>query len=112
MNGTGTLSETVEEGAYIALSVKYGLIRIINQKADLCETVKKADLECPLEKDKEVKLTQEVNLPKEIPPGKYTAVADVYTKDDKKITCLQAVVEFHLGDRSAQEILVDWKQGL
>lgn len=26
--------------------------------------------------------------------GKYTVLADVYTKDDEKITCLQATVTF------------------
>lgn len=49
------------------LQVKYGLIRIINQEADLCETVKNVDLECPLKKGDMV-LTKDVELPKEIPP--------------------------------------------
>jgi hypothetical protein len=31
----------------------------------------------------------------QIPPGKYTVLADVYTKDNEKITCLTATVWFH-----------------
>jgi len=93
----GKLSANVTDGAYVQLQVKYGLITIIRQKADLCDTVKNVDLECPLSKDKDVELTKDVDLPKEIPPGKYTVVADVYTKDDKKVTCLTATVEFHRG---------------
>ena len=76
------------------LQVKYGLITIIRQDADLCSQVKNVDLECPLKKG-ELALTKDVELPKQIPPGKYTVLADVTTKDDKKITCLTATVEFH-----------------
>ena len=49
------------------LQVKYGLITLINQEADGCETIEKADLECPLAEG-EMTLTKDVNLPKEIPP--------------------------------------------
>lgn len=49
------------------LQVKYGLITLINQNADGCETIGKADLECPLDKG-EMTLTKDVSLPREIPP--------------------------------------------
>lgn len=50
------------------LTVRYNnLITLINQDADTCETVKKADLECPLKKG-EMKLTKDVDLPQQIPP--------------------------------------------
>lgn len=75
------------------LQVKYGLITIIRQTADLCDTVKNVDLECPLDEG-ETKLSKDVDLPKQIPPGKYTVTADVYTKDEEEVTCLQATVEF------------------
>lgn len=63
----GTLLETVKEGAYVNLQVKYGLIRLVNTKADLCEQVKNIDLECPIKKGKTT-ITKDVTLPKEIPP--------------------------------------------
>jgi hypothetical protein len=90
----GDIASDVEDGAKVHLSVKYGLITIIKQTADLCDTVKNVDLECPIKKG-ELALTKDVELPKQIPPGKYTVLADVVTKDDKKITCLTATVEFH-----------------
>ena len=63
----GNFTEEVEEGAYLVLVVKYGLIRLINQKADLCEQMKNAvDEECPLIGEKTI--TKGVDLPKEIPP--------------------------------------------
>ncbi|KAF7163153.1 hypothetical protein CNMCM5623_008223 [Aspergillus felis] len=89
INAKGNLKERVEEGAYVALEVKYGLITLIKQTADLCEQIKNVDLECPLEEGN-MTLTKQVDLPSHIPPGKYNVHADVYTKDGKKITCLDA----------------------
>ncbi|KAI9720240.1 MAG: hypothetical protein M1812_003058 [Candelaria pacifica] len=93
IEATGTLSEDIEDGAYVLLIVKYGFITLINQKAELCEQIKNVDLECPLRKGLTT-LTKEVPLPIEIPPGKYSVHADAYTNDDKRITCLDAEVHF------------------
>ena len=90
------MKEEIEDGAKIHLSVKYGLITIVRMTRDLCEDAPNIDLECPVKKG-ELKLTKSVDLPKEIPPGKYTVQADVVSKDDKTITCLTAQVEFHRG---------------
>lgn len=118
IKASGTVSEPIEEGAYVALQVKYGLIRLISTKADLCEQVKNVDLECPIDSG-DLTLTKTVELPKEIPnvrgplllsihdilltthQGKYTVLADVYTKDDKPITCLTATVVFS-SDKAAE----------
>ena len=63
----GNFTEKVEQGAYLVLVVKYGLIRLIKQEADLCEQMKSAvDEDCPLIGEKTI--TKDVNLPKEIPP--------------------------------------------
>ena len=63
----GNFTKEVEEGAKLNLVVKYGLIRLINQEADLCEQMKNAvDEECPLFGEKVI--TKDVDLPKEIPP--------------------------------------------
>jgi hypothetical protein len=113
VNARGKLNQDVEDGAKIHLTVKYGLITIIKQTADLCENVKNVDLECPLEKDKDTALTKEVDLPKEIPPGKYTVVAEVVTKDGDKVTCLTATLEFKRGGGMVEQVLGgEWKQGL
>lgn len=94
------------------IQVKYGLIRLINQKTDLCEQVSNVDLECPIKKGKIV-ITKDVTLPKEIPPvcapfiwcrcwlwlltmvqGNYGVFADAYTADDKKIVCVESTIRF------------------
>jgi len=92
ISAKGIFTEEVKKGAYIDISVKYGLIKLLSQKADLCEQMKNVDEECPLIGEKTIK--KEVDLPKQIPPGQYTVLADVYTKDDKQITCLTAHVTF------------------
>merc|ERR1711881_314971 len=43
---SGTLHEDVEEGAKVHLQVKFGLITLINQEADLCDQVDKVELSC------------------------------------------------------------------
>jgi len=91
---SGNLTQKVEKGAKVHLQVKYGLITLINQQADLCDQVGNVDLECPLEKGP-LKLSKDVDLPKEIPSGRYNVLADVFTDSGDKITCLTAAVQFH-----------------
>ncbi|KAL9612272.1 MAG: hypothetical protein Q9167_003140 [Letrouitia subvulpina] len=109
----GNFTEEVEKDAYINLSVKYGLITLVNTQADLCDQMAAVDEQCPLLGVKE--FTKEVSLPKEIPPvrktllaetssrmsdqiwpmqGKYTVLADVYTNNDNEVTCLNALAQF------------------
>ncbi|KAH8590429.1 putative Phosphatidylglycerol/phosphatidylinositol transfer protein [Bisporella sp. PMI_857] len=95
IEAAGTLKEEIDAGAYVVLQVKYGLIRLVNTEADLCEQVSNVDLECPIKKGETV-IRKDVELPKEIPPGTYTVFADAYTKrpESKKILCLEATVTF------------------
>jgi len=103
IKATGTIKEDIVEGAYMQLTVKYGLIRLISTKADFCDQIGKADLECPVKAGK-IEVTKAVDIPAEIPPGKYTVQADVYTGDDVKITCLTATVAFHRGGFFSNEL--------
>jgi ML domain len=67
IEAAGELLEDVDEGSYIIIQVKYGLIRLINTTADLCEQVQNVDLQCPIKKGKTA-ILKIVDLPKEIPP--------------------------------------------
>ncbi|EHL02735.1 E set [Glarea lozoyensis ATCC 20868] len=93
IEAVGTLSEKIEQGAYVNLQVKYGLIKLLSTRADMCEQIANVDLKCPVDKGK-ITLTKDVDIPKEIPGGTYTVVADAYTQDEKKIVCLEATVKF------------------
>lgn len=61
------MKEKIGGDAYVLLTVKYGLIRLISTKASLCEQVENVDLKCPLEEGK-VEVTKSVDIPAEIPP--------------------------------------------
>ncbi|KAJ8119899.1 hypothetical protein ONZ43_g3252 [Nemania bipapillata] len=103
IHATGTVSETIEDGAYVQLVVKYGLIRLVSTKASLCEQVENVDLKCPIEKGV-LSITKSVDIPKEVPPGTYNVFADVYNADHKPITCLQATVTFGMNKKTAESI--------
>ncbi|MCJ1422660.1 Phosphatidylglycerol/phosphatidylinositol transfer protein [Sticta canariensis] len=92
ISAQGNFTTEVCNGAFINLSVKYGLITLIRQTADLCEQIKNVGMECPL--DGVMSLSKDVDLPSIIPSGSYNVLADVYNKDKKQITCLTADVHF------------------
>ena len=52
------------------MEVKYGLIKILSLKEDLCEQLKNVDKECPI-KEGETTLTRDVDLPQRIPPVRW-----------------------------------------
>lgn len=89
----GVLSKDIEEGAYVEVDVRYGFIKLVHQTFDLCEEISKVDLTCPILKGKQV-IRKEVEIPAEVPPGRYFVNARAYTKDDEFITCLSATVDF------------------
>jgi ML domain len=75
------------------LQVKYGMITLIKQEADLCDQIGNVDLSCPLKKGP-MEFTKNVEIPAQVPKGKYTVMADVYTVDKEKVTCLESTVLF------------------
>ena len=93
IEAAGTFFEDVTAGAKVFLQVKYGLITLIKQEADLCDQIGNVDLSCPLKKGP-MNFTKSVNIPAQVPKGKYTVIADVYTRDGEKVTCLESVVFF------------------
>lgn len=63
----GKLEQDIKEGAYVLLTVKYGLIRLVSTKALLCDQIKNVDMECPVEKGV-ITITKDVEIPNEVPP--------------------------------------------
>ncbi|KAH3667348.1 hypothetical protein OGAPHI_002997 [Ogataea philodendri] len=89
----GALSTEITDGAYVEVDVSYGYIKLLHQTYDICEELPNVDMECPLEKGY-YDLVKEVEIPNEVPPGKYTVVAKAYTAEDELITCLTGTAEF------------------
>jgi len=93
ITANGTFSKDIDPGATVFLQVKYGLITLIKQEADLCDNLGQVDMSCPL-KEGTMQLTKEVDIPNQVPPGKYTVLADVNTVDKEKVTCMESTVFF------------------
>jgi hypothetical protein len=51
----------------VTITVKYGLIKILTLKEDLCDQLKNVDKKCPVKKG-DVTLKKSVDLPSRIPP--------------------------------------------
>jgi len=93
IHATGRLLKDVVPGAYVQVTVKYGLIKLVDTEIDLCENVGEIGEECPI-KNGALDLSKEVELPKVIPPGKYTVRAQAFTEDDEQLTCLTTTIVF------------------
>lgn len=93
IEASGTVKERIEDGAYIWVEVKLGYIILIRKTFDFCEEIKNVDMECPIEEGP-LKITKDVDLPEQIPPGKFIVTAKLFNKYDIQITCLKAEVTF------------------
>ena len=71
VNASGTVKETIEQGAYVKLVVKYGLIRLLTTTVDFCEQIGNVDLECPIKKGS-LTVAKSIDLPQQIPPVRST----------------------------------------
>jgi hypothetical protein len=96
INASGKVTQEIEDGAHISLSVKLALnyggqIPILTRDVDLCKLMADDDdieTECPVEKEKTSTLSKTVSIPQTPAKGKYIILVDAYTKDEEKITCI------------------------
>ncbi|KAJ8655558.1 hypothetical protein O0I10_008844 [Lichtheimia ornata] len=90
----GIIKEPIEDGAYVEVTVKLGVITLIRKTFDLCEEMQKNDvLDCPVKKGP-LTLAKKVQLPKEIPRGDFRVFAQAYNSDESDLACLKAHVDF------------------
>lgn len=96
ITAVGDLLDEVDEGAYVDVEVRLGYIKLLTQTFDLCETLEDNDvggLTCPLSAG-HYSVQKEVEIPAEVPPGKYVVLARAYNVDDELITCLTGEIVF------------------
>ncbi|KAJ3215368.1 Phosphatidylglycerol/phosphatidylinositol transfer protein [Dinochytrium kinnereticum] len=84
----GDLSEDVTVGSYADVIAKLGVIKLVEKRLDLCEEIKQIGRECPVQKGSQ-EITHTVDIPREVPPGKYSISVDAFTADGKPLTCLR-----------------------
>ena len=93
IKANGTLSKDIEAGAHAFVQVKFGMLTLIKQKADLCDQLSNLNMTCPIEKGP-MNITREADIPEQVPKGKYSVIANVTTVDDEIVTCMESVVIF------------------
>ncbi|KAG0134423.1 phosphatidylinositol transfer protein [Tuber indicum] len=89
----GMLKDKVSQGAHVDVTVKYGLITLMKKSLNICDHVDELGLECPIDQGK-LTLTKVIDIPKLIPPGKYTLKCNVAIAGDKPMTCLTGTIAF------------------
>ncbi|KAH7098590.1 MD-2-related lipid-recognition domain-containing protein [Auriculariales sp. MPI-PUGE-AT-0066] len=96
VEAVGTVLKPIKEGAFVIVTVKLGLIKVLNRKVDICEQVKESrDLECPLPEG-EYTVKEEIHIPGVAPMGKYTIQARGFMSDDSEdvdLGCLDLKVQ-------------------
>jgi len=93
IEASGTVKERIEEGSTLFVEVKLGYIILIKKTFDFCEQIKNVDMECPIEEGP-ITVIKDVELPSEIPPGKFLVTAKLFNQNKEQITCLKAQVAF------------------
>ncbi|CAE6347443.1 unnamed protein product [Rhizoctonia solani] len=93
-----TADQPIEEGAYADVTVKLGLIKLLNKRFDICEEARNANatIQCPVQKGDHT-VVQTVALPKEIPRAKFTVDVKGYSADEEDLACVKLNVDFMLG---------------
>jgi len=91
----GTVSETLSEGAYADVTVKLGLVKLVQKQFDLCEEARNSNVsvQCPVEPGSYI-VQHTVALPKEIPPAIFIVNVRGYTVEDEDFLCLDLRVNF------------------
>ncbi|KZV72165.1 hypothetical protein PENSPDRAFT_576539 [Peniophora sp. CONT] len=91
----GSVLGRIEEGAYIDIVVKLGLIKGFQKTFDLCDEARNAEtsVQCPVEQG-EYEIIQEVTLPSQIPPAKINVNVRAFSVDDEDLMCGDLVVNF------------------
>ena len=64
---SGTLSEDIVEGSYADVKVKLGIIKLYDQRVDLCKEVHEIGEQCPFNKGV-LNLEKIVDIPRAVPP--------------------------------------------
>ncbi|KAK4521513.1 Rab-GAP TBC domain-containing protein [Mucor velutinosus] len=99
IEASGTVKETVREGAAATVVVKLGVVQLLRKTFDICDELEKhkddVELQCPIEKG-DLTVTQKITLPKEIPRGKFLVSVHAITDQEEPLACLLISVDFRV----------------
>ncbi|XBW38495.1 hypothetical protein QEN19_004085 [Hanseniaspora menglaensis] len=92
MSAKGITKSQINEGSYLEVTVKLGLIQILKKNFDLCELLIENDdlgLECPVAAGS-YELYKEVEIPSQAPAGKYVVLVKAFNggENSENIGCV------------------------
>ncbi|KAH0590635.1 Phosphatidylglycerol/phosphatidylinositol transfer protein [Termitomyces sp. J132] len=92
---TGEAQSVIEDGAYVDVTVKLGLIKLLQKTFDVCEEARKANatIQCPVQPGKYT-VEHTVALPREIPKANFRVDVKGYTAQEDDMVCLNLRVDF------------------
>ncbi|KZV99063.1 hypothetical protein EXIGLDRAFT_641039 [Exidia glandulosa HHB12029] len=92
---TGLVQQQLNPGAYADVTVKVGLIKLLQKRFDICEEAETANatVQCPVDPDTYT-IVQTVELPKEVPPAKFVINVRGYTDAEDPMVCLDLKLDF------------------
>jgi len=87
----GTLEEQVGEGTWAEITVQYRHIQLLQASFDVCEELEgfpdQNELKCPIQKGP-VSTRQKVDIPKDIPKGRYDIKVKGLDQKKKELICI------------------------
>lgn len=91
---SGIVKEVIEEGAYVFIEVKMGLIKL-KKEYMICDEARNSDseIQCPVQEG-DYTTTLSAQLPAVIPPRQYRVTVEGYTLDDDPLACVNIDVDF------------------
>ncbi|KAG8990854.1 Phosphatidylglycerol/phosphatidylinositol transfer protein [Tulasnella sp. 427] len=95
ITAVGRATKTIEDGAYADVTVKLGLVKLLQKRFNICEEAKNADadVQCPVDEGRHT-VVQTVELPKEIPRAKFVVQVRAFSADDEDLLCADIKVDF------------------
>ncbi|KAJ6604744.1 ML domain-containing protein [Mycena vulgaris] len=89
------VTDIIEEGAVADVTVKLGLIKLLQKTFDVCEEARNANttVTCPVEPGVYT-VVQTVALPKEIPKAKFVVQIRGFTVAEEDMLCLDLKIDF------------------
>ncbi|WP_406058960.1 ML domain-containing protein [Streptomyces sp. NBC_01077] len=95
-----TVQEAIEEGAFYNLTVKLGLIKLLQKQIDLFEELRSGTLTVTPDpaggpiKPGEVELTYALNLPREVPKAKFNLDVAAFNANEEDLATLKFRFDF------------------
>ncbi|KAJ3153122.1 Phosphatidylglycerol/phosphatidylinositol transfer protein [Geranomyces variabilis] len=82
----GSLDKAIAVGASADVTVSLGFFPVINKHIDICDTLAKANISCPVAVGP-VDITETMTLPAGIPSGTYTIKLNANNADSSALGC-------------------------